>query len=293
MAQDPWQEAAREWKQNQGKQAMQQPASAPVSTSSDADWKIWQQGAGGTGAQTNVSAHPLLDLGVGAAKGLTSTFTAVPALIGNALNEALGYQKPQRVIDQENYLEPANTYQKIGKYVEQAAEALLPIGLGIKAMPTEAKAGKLFDEVMQAAKGQPVNLTRSSAPLDRIAQLTDAGGPTLSAPNKLLLRKNTINPIPYEEARDFYSNISSLSAADKQIANRPMLRELKNLREAFKQDIGDTAEAVGKRQQYEDAMRIYRKANQIKSGAKAAAKVGGGMALGGTVLWPILKQLLK
>ena len=235
------------------------------------------------------------DIGAGAVKGLTSSATAIPAMLGNAINKAAGYQTPQRVTDQENYLQPTNTAQKIGKYGEQAAEmlgTLAPaISGAISAIPTTAKAGKLFDEVANAAKDVPVNLTRTQPALERVAQLTDAGGPVLNAPNKLLLRSQTVNPIPYQEARDFYTNISNLSASDKMALNGPMKRAVGDLTNSFKQDIGDAAASVGKGDQFNAAMQQYAQAMQLKEAAKTVGKYAAGAAVGGTVLYPALETL--
>lgn len=232
------------------------------------------------------------DIGVGAVKGLTGSLTAAPEMIGKIINEAAGWKTPQRVHDQDAYLEPINAPQKIGKYGEQAAELLSPIAAGANTLRKGAGASKLFDEVMTAAKGQPVNLTRTQAPLERIAQLTDAGGPTLTAPNKLMLRSQQINPIPYEEARDFYTNISNLSKQDKQIANRPMLREVGNLRSAFNKDIGETANSVGKGEQYNQAMQDYARAARLKDLVSTGAKWAIPTAIGGGT-YGLLRDLLS
>lgn len=239
------------------------------------------------------------DLGEGAAKGLTNTFTAVPALIGNAINEELGYQKPQRVIDQEKYLQPTDAAQKVGKYGEQAAEALVPLTPAIAGawskIPTTAKAGKLFDEVMSAAKDVPVNLTRTQPALERVAQLTDAGAPVQTAPNKLLLRSQTINPLSYQDARDFYSNISQLSAQDKLAMNGPMKRAVNSLRVALKDDIGDTASSVGKGPQYYKAMSQYKNALRLQNAGKTVAKGAATAAGAGAVYsaFDALRDLMR
>jgi hypothetical protein len=124
-----------------------------------------------------------------------------------------------------------------------------------------------------------------------VAQLTDAGGPVLNAPNKLLMRSQTVNPISYNEARDFYTNISNLSAQDKIALNGPMKSAVNKLAAAFKQDIGDTAEAAGKGKQYTQAMTQYRQASQLHDAIGYALKTGAGAALGGSLLYPAYQYL--
>lgn len=175
---------------------------------------------------------------------------------------------------------------EVAPRVAEKAVDLMPI-------PTARKAGRLFQEVMTAAQGKPISLTRTQPALERVAQLTDAGGPVMTAPNKLLLRSQTVNPIPYEEARDFYSNISNLSAADKLAANRPMKRAVGELREAFKQDIGDTAASAGKGAEYDKAMRMYHQAARNKEAAKTVGKYVIAPAIGIPAGYSALDYLLK
>jgi hypothetical protein len=186
---------------------------------------------------------------------------------------------------------------------EEAAQTLTPAIKGaweaIPSIPTTSRAGKLFTEVMDAAKDKPVNLTRTQPALERVAQLTDAGAPVQTAPNKLLLRSQTISPLSYQDARDFYSNISNLSAQDKLGMNGPMKKAVGDLRVALKADIGDTAATVGKGPQYEKAMKQYQAAMRNKNAAKTvgnyAVKTGATAAgLGAAYsVWDMLRDLAR
>lgn len=184
-----------------------------------------------------------------------------------------------------------------GEFIGQSLPLLALGGAagGMKMLPTRAGAGALFEDVMSAAKDQPVNLTRSLQPLERIQQLTSRGGPTVGAADKLYNRINTTNPLSYEEARDFYSNLSGLSANDKMSLNPTMKRELGNFTGAFKEDIGDTAASAGKGEEYNKAMRDYARASQLKDLRERAMKyaipalLGAG---GATVVGSALRDLL-
>lgn len=151
--------------------------------------------------------------------------------------------------------------------IEAGAGALSLGGLGDLAdmVPTRAKAGALLDQVMQSAKDEPVNMTRSLPKLERIGQLTEAGGPVLRPADLLYKRVNTVNPLPYAEARDFYSNLSRLSAADRMALNGPMNKALAEFVPAFKEDIGEAAERAGKGPEYEKGMRDYARAAKLRN----------------------------
>ena len=106
------------------------------------------------------------------------------------------------------------------------------------------------------------------------------------------MRSQTINPISCEEtSRRFYTNISNLTAQDKIQLNGPMKKAVGQLADAFKQDIGDTATSAGVGDQYTQAMEQYARAKQIQNATKTAAKVVGGAALGGGILYPALQAL--
>lgn len=176
-----------------------------------------------------------------------------------------------------------------------AGDALPKLG---EMVPTRAKAGKLFDEVQTAAAGQPVNLTRSLPLIERAQQLSARGHGTIAPIDSLYNRINTVNPLDYVEARDRASALGNLTASDKMNATKSLQSQAKRLSHAFGQDIGDTADAVGKGDQYRKAMDTYRRAAQYRD---VAGKVGkyvalpAGAAVAGTVgaheLMPILKSL--
>lgn len=141
------------------------------------------------------------------------------------------------------------------------------------AIPTRAKAGKLFDKTMAAAKDQPVDFSRSMPHLERTQQLAAAGASPLRPADLLYNRINTVNPVPYGEARDFASNLSRMSAADKMATNPQMAREASLLSRSLNQDIGDAADKAGVGDDYRNAMSTYRSAARNSEMAKTAGKM--------------------
>lgn len=148
----------------------------------------------------------------------------------------------------------------------------------IQAMPSRAAAGRMFNSVMADAENVPVSLTRSMAPLERTQQLASSGASPVRVADQLYQRANTVNPIPYREARDFASNISSLSPNEVASMNGPMGSAVNNLRGAFHQDIADAAGTVGRGQDYLNAVREYARASQMSDTAKTIAKYLAGAA---------------
>jgi hypothetical protein len=174
----------------------------------------------------------------------------------------------------------AGPLKAIGGVLETAKIPSMMMGPpAIEAIPQAGRAVQLLEDVMEAAKNQPVTLTRSLQPLERTQQLASAGGPAVGAADKLYGRINTVNPLSYPEARDFYSNISNQSVADKLAMNGPMKNAMGNLREAFKADIGDAATAVGKGEQYAQGMKEYAQAMKLKEALSNAGSYAGKTAL--------------
>jgi hypothetical protein len=149
----------------------------------------------------------------------------------------------------------------------------------ISAIPTRAKAGQLFDSVMEDAKDQPVNLTNSMPFLERTQQLASSGAAPFRPADMLFSRSNQINPILYPEARDFASNISRMSAAEKMGINPQMQAEAGKLSRAFNKDIGTAAENVGRGEDYAKAMKDYARASALRENSIKAGKIAGKSAL--------------
>lgn len=150
-------------------------------------------------------------------------------------------------------------------------------------IPTRASAGALLDEVSNAAKNQPVNLTKAAQPLQRITELGVRGGTLPKAANDLLTRSQAIEPMSFPEARDYYSNLSDLSRNEAGGLNRKMLAATGRLRQGFHQDLTDAANEVGRGEDYIKGMRDYARGSQLQNllttGAKyAIPAIGGGAA---------------
>lgn len=151
---------------------------------------------------------------------------------------------------------------------------IAPVRAAVNAIPTMAKAGAKFQQVMGAAKDVPLDISAPGNVALRIQQLAERGG-TMPKVVRDFLKRVTDPSKPnlaYEEARDFYSNISRLSGNDYQRLTPVLVREIGNLRVALNSSLRTAAETVGKGGLYDDAMKGYRQAAKVSDAVGDAAK---------------------
>lgn len=154
-----------------------------------------------------------------------------------------------------------------------AEEAPAAVGRVLEKLPTAARGAKRLNDVMEVAGELPVNLARTSEHLMRASDMADTGA-TLPGPIKKLLKAfNKGQEIDYATARDFYSNLSHLSAKDNMALTPSMRRQLALIVKAMKDDIGDTAAQVDKASQYYAGMKDYARAMK-------AARIGSAIKRG-------------
>jgi hypothetical protein len=143
----------------------------------------------------------------------------------------------------------------------------------VTAVPNRAYAAKLFENVMADAKDVPVSLSKSGDAILRVKELADAGTSMPQSIQKLLNRvtKPGSKPLTYSEARDFYSNITRLSADEAGRLNPIMKKQIGIVTNALKTDIGEAAGRVGQMGNYYAALQDYAKASQL---LRAATTIG-------------------
>lgn len=252
----------------------------------------------------------IADVGIGFAKGLGSTVAGLGEIAANAgvipgVTPA-GFSQTMRhplFTRAEEAFAATNTPQKIGKVAETVAELAVPAIKGARAIPSAARAGRTFQDVMGAAKSIPIDITHPGNVALRIAELGERGG-TMPRPVTQFLRRVTDPekaPMNYEEARDFASNISRLSADEFNRLTPVVRKEVAGLRVALNKSVADAAKSAGKGKEYVQAMSEYAKAMKMrdaldafKEGAKGAlpkAIGGGALGAGGALGWWLSKQL--
>lgn len=152
-----------------------------------------------------------------------------------------------------------------------------------KLFASGTRAGENFKQAAAAAKDNPVPITDElSGALSRYQQLVDAGGSRALSVNKLLNRVTSPDkgPLTYGEARDFYSNISRLSADEMQRLTPVMKQQIGAIRAALNNAVQGTANQAGVGPQYSQAMSEFAQAARNKDLATKAAKIGAGAAVG-------------
>ena len=247
-------------------------------------------------AKTPGILKPLAHFGAGAIEGATSPFVhPLQTLegVGKSASALFGNDDDMHDIINGVKSDPAKALGNVVGGADLggvAAEAGAPV---MARIPTRAKAGALFENVMQDAGDQPVKLTRAMEPLERAQQLSARGGGTVGAVDNLYKRINTINPLDYREARDWASNLSRLTAQDSMSSSPALKAQVGKLSHAFNEDIGDTAASVGRGEDYAKAMRDYRRASMFNNAAKTTAKWAIPAAVGGGLAGTALKKVMQ
>jgi hypothetical protein len=151
------------------------------------------------------------------------------------------------------------------------------------------KAGQLFNRVSAAVGDTEVPVSNEmSTALERILKLKDTGAKgTPQVITKLLNRVTTPGqqPLNFDDARLFYSNVSRLSANEYQQMNPQMQRAVGDFARAFKDSIHDAAEdaSPGMGDTLDQAMKLYGRSKAWQQfgsdtwtvGKKAAATAAG------------------
>ena len=160
-------------------------------------------------------------------------------------------------------------------------------GAGVleKAIPNAERAGKTFQELKGAIGNHTVAMTdRLADTLNEIKEASDTGSTLPSVINKFATRIADLDkgPLTYKEARQFYSNVSDLSASEKMAAKGKDLRLLQLFKHALGDTISQTAESAGRLQDYQNAMSEFAKSQRLKEGLSTAGKLAlGAGGLGG------------
>lgn len=245
---------------------------------------------------------PMVGFARGAASGLVDMAQGAVSNIAGQLNESIDTDNAARkqfgmteTATLPRVERPDNVSGFVGSALPVVAEMAVPGRTAVKAaaevIPTTAKAGVKFERVMGAARNVPLDVKEVGDASLRIMQLAERGGSMPMAVRKLLVRMTDPEkaPIVYEEARDFASNISRLSADEMGRLTPVMRREVADLAAKLNRANAMAAKQVGKLDDYQSAMREYSNAMRLRSVAdasiKAAKKAVPLATAGGTAYW--------
>jgi hypothetical protein len=142
-------------------------------------------------------------------------------------------------------------------------------------IPSAARAGKKFEEVMGAARDIPIKAGGPVAEAMRGKEIASRGGQLPKILRDFVRRTSDVEgePITYQEARDFYTN--ARLAMSEYLATKPnMWRQVTIFKNALGEALQDAANTAGKGSEYRSAMAEYRRAANLKKVLSAAAGLG-------------------
>lgn len=175
-----------------------------------------------------------------------------------------------------------------------AGEAAAGLPKAFEAIPTRAKAGRLFEHVMSKAENEPVWMQNSGDELVRSRELMQRGGGRSTPVTALDKRVGNVNqpPLTYREARDYAQNLGRLSAGETQKLSPVMGRQVGKLSHAFNDDVGDAAGRAGVGPEYRQAMNTYRNAMRTRNALINTGKWVVGPAIGVGIAGKLVKELI-
>jgi hypothetical protein len=210
-----------------------------------------------------------------------------------------------------NSTDPVGTYAKIlqktssqgaGQAITAAATegAVKAPGAISRAIPSAERAGEALEEVKAAAGNVPLaggKLGKLSDTVDEIMKQDARGAPAPSAVKQLAQRLQSGSPLEYEEAKDFQSNISALSAQEKMGMSANTKRLVGQLNQDLKGALEDAAATKNAGEKFTGAMKEYHNAmrvSEMSDKAKALAIKGAlyaAFGAAGTAGYAIYKKL--
>lgn len=221
------------------------------------------------------------DVGVGVLKGAGRTVSNLGEMAGNAgmipgvRPSALQPEMRNPAFTKAEAATTAtNTPQMVGKGIEAVGELALPVLKGAKMIPSTTRAGATFQKVMGAAGSTPIDTNGPGQVGLRIMQLAERGGTMPRMVRQFVQRVTDPSkpPLEFKEARDFYSNISRLSADEYQRLTPVIQREIGKLKGALHTSLQQAADSAGSGPDYASAMREYAQAAKLGSYKDALLK---------------------
>lgn len=209
---------------------------------------------------------------------------SLPYRVGAAANEALGVN----VRGEEESAKAGDVGGVLGHALAVPVAMAVTGGvakgaqLAREALPSAARAGAALQEVKAVAGNVPIDTAKAGNSALELYTQADRGANLPPAVRKLVnrLAKPDSPPMTYAEAKDFQSNISSLSANEKMNLKPNTVRLLGQLNTDMKAALADAADTAGKGEQFTTAMKEYHNAMKLKGYSEAAISQAWKVALG-------------
>lgn len=144
------------------------------------------------------------------------------------------------------------------------------VARGLEMIPTAAKAGGKFEQVMTAAKDVPIDTAGAAKAVERAKELGQSGA-TLPKIFRDFIKNS---PTTYEEGRNFAINASKLSSRESSAMTGAMKSQIAEFASAMKNANREAAAKVGMGELYDQAMKEYRQAKNLEDAAAVLVKYG-------------------
>lgn len=169
-----------------------------------------------------------------------------------------GYEMTGKALETGLELAPA-----AAPIIEKAAGA---VGAAKEAIPSAQHAAQALNELKQEVGNVPINVEKPASTAFEIWKQSERGADLPSTVRKLVTRLTDLEaePMTYEEAKDFQSNISNLSASERMQVNANTGRLVGKLNAELKDALKEAADTEGQGQKFVDAMREYHRAMKIQ-----------------------------
>lgn len=144
------------------------------------------------------------------------------------------------------------------------------------AIPSAERAGQSFKELKGAIGNHTVPITdRIADTLAEIKEASDTGSTLPSVINKFVTRIADVDegPLTYKEARQFYSNVSDLSASERMATKLKDLRLVNLFKYALGDSIAQTTDNAGRLEQYQNTMKEYAQAKKLGNAVDTAKSI--------------------
>lgn len=232
--------------------------------------------------------------GMQAAQGLKST---IAPLANDAAALVSSKYAPSSTDEQRGYANFAGQTGMAALTPEIAKGGSNLVKALANSIPSKTRAGLNFQQVMGAARNEPLNLAMADDAALRAQELAGRGGipgrgSSLPKVMRDYLRTRESNPgMTYEVGRDFQSAAGRLSSAEAQAANPVMKSQVSKLAKALAESNREAAVKVGMGDVYDAAMKEYRQASRIADLAKALRTHAPKAAIGSGVGYGLYKAL--
>lgn len=139
-------------------------------------------------------------------------------------------------------------------------------------IPSTKAAGNSLKDIKATVGDVPINMTKPGNTALELYTQSERGANLPPVVRKFVMRatKPGSDPITYAEAKDFQSNVSSLSANERMNIKPNTMRLIGQLNADLKSSLADAADTQGKGQQFTDAMKEYHNAMRLKGWSEDA-----------------------